>query len=164
MEINPQIEQTPLRQPQGSFPGKLDDKGRLKLAAKVEAYFKSLPDQQFFVTSVNRRTARIYPISMWMKSLEDLKKVEGKTREVKMYRETAQRLGSEAEIDSAGRLQFSPELRRGLFLEGKGLHLIPVEGWYEVVTEDTAAVNDAEMTTRGAEIEEEVENALSKLQ
>ena len=163
MVENLQTAPGPLRQPQGSFPGKLDDKGRLKLATKVEAYLRSLPDQQFFVTSVNRRTARLYPISMWMKSLEDLKKVEGKTREVKLYRETAQRLGSETEIDSAGRIQFNPELRRGLFLEGKGLHLIPVDGWYEIVTEDTALVKDDEMSKSGEQIEEEVENALSKL-
>jgi len=153
----------PLRQPQGSFPGKLDDKGRLKLATKVEAYLRSLPDQQFFVTSVNRRTARLYPISMWMKSLEDLKRIEGKSKEVRLYRETAQRLGSEAEIDSAGRIQFSPELRRGLLLEGKGLHLMPVDGWYEITTEEIAKVNDAEMDKNGEAIEQQVEDALSRL-
>jgi len=98
-----------------------------------------------------------------MKSLEDLKQIEGKSKEVKLYRETAQRLGSEAEIDSAGRIQFSPELRRGLFLEGKGLHLIPVDGWYEITTEEIAKVNDAEMDQHGEEIERDVEDALSKL-
>src|SRR5260370_27762287 len=118
VEENLQAAPVPLRQPQGSFPGKLDDKGRLKLATKVEAYLRSLPDQEFFVTSVNKRTARVYPISMWMANLEKLKRVQGLAHERELYRETAQRLGSETPIDSGGRIQFSPELRRGLLLEG----------------------------------------------
>jgi DNA-binding transcriptional regulator/RsmH inhibitor MraZ len=100
---------------------------------------------------------------MWMKSLEDLKKIAGISKAVRQFRETAQRLGSEAEIDSAGRIQFSPELRRGLLLEGKGLHLIPVDGWYEITTEEIAKVIDAEMDQNGEAIEQEVEDALSKL-
>ena len=131
------IQNTPVpqRQPQGSYPGKLDDKGRLKLPVKVESYLRSLPDKEFFVTSVDKCTARIYPISMWMATVEKLDELDGSPEDVAAYVRTAQRFGSEVEMDSSGRLQFNPELRRGLGLEGEGLHLIPVHGWYEVITD-----------------------------
>ena len=134
----------PQRQPQGSYPGKLDDKGRLKLPVKVESYLRSLPDKEFFVTSVDKCTARIYPISMWMATVEKLDQLDGSPEDVAAYVRTAQRFGAEVEMDSSGRLQFNPELRRGLGLEGEGLHLIPVNGWYEVITDAKMHLSEAE--------------------
>ena len=134
----------PLRQPQGSYPGKLDDKGRLKLPVKVEAYLRSLPDKEFFVTSVDKCTARIYPISIWMATVEKLDALDGSQEDIAAYVRTAHRFGAEAEIDGSGRLQFNPELRRGLGLEGEGLHLIPVNGWYEVITDGKMHLSEEE--------------------
>src|SRR5438445_469324 len=50
------------------YPGKLDDKGRLKLPAVFLEYFGELGEKKLFVTSINRRTAQIYPTSVWRKN------------------------------------------------------------------------------------------------
>ena len=48
--------------PRGMFNGRLDDKGRMKLASALVQYFSALPERKLFVTSLDRRTAQIYPI------------------------------------------------------------------------------------------------------
>jgi DNA-binding transcriptional regulator/RsmH inhibitor MraZ len=49
---------------------------------------------------------------------------------------TAQELGSEAEMDSQGRIVFSPELRRELGIENKPVHLYVYNGHIDVLSEE----------------------------
>ena len=57
---------TPLIElPRGRYPARLDDKGRCKLPADFVHFFRSLPEQKLFVTSLDRRIAQIYPIALW---------------------------------------------------------------------------------------------------
>ena len=47
------------------YPGRLDEKGRLKVPAALQKYFESLAEKKLFVTSLDKRTAAIYPIAVW---------------------------------------------------------------------------------------------------
>ena len=44
---------------------KIDDKGRIKLAAGFVHYFDALPERKVYVTSNDGRVAEIYPIATW---------------------------------------------------------------------------------------------------
>ena len=49
----------------GNAPATIDEKGRLKLPVDVQTFLGSFGDDKLFVTSVDDRIARIYPISVW---------------------------------------------------------------------------------------------------
>ena len=62
MEEQPQT--TPVEPPRGFFSAHVDDKGRLKLPVDLQQYLTAIGDEKLFVTSVDDRIARIYPISV----------------------------------------------------------------------------------------------------
>lgn len=122
--------------PRGRKPGRLDDKGRLKLPVEMQAYFAGLPDHRLFVTSLDRRLAQIYPIAVWKaneKMMDDCLEHQDAVRTIRFI---ADDLGAEVEMDSQGRITLPPELRRQLNLENQGLHLIPfASGKIEIMTD-----------------------------
>jgi MraZ protein len=122
--------------PRGRFPGRLDDKGRLKLPTEFHTYFASLPDRRFFITSLDRRVAQIYPIEAWRQNESFFKVYRDDPEALRNIRFNANDLGAVAEMDAQGRLTFNPELRRELGLENTELHLEPdPSGRVEVLTE-----------------------------
>ena len=58
----------PVEFPRGRFPGKLDDKGRLKLPADFQKFFNGLAETKLFLTSLDRSIAQLYPIAEWRKN------------------------------------------------------------------------------------------------
>jgi MraZ protein len=158
-----QDRRTSARQPQGGRPGRLDDKGRLKLPGVFHTYLSSFDENCFFVTSVNGRTAQIYPISLWMQNLEVLSKHRGSSEEVRNYLFNAQDLGAEAEIDGQGRLLFNPELRRELLMDSQGLTIQPVGGHLEVVTDAIAGEERKAARTGGVASQRKLESELGVL-
>jgi len=74
------------------------------------------------VTSLDRRIAQIYPMSVWRQNelffenyREDPEVAENVPSTLPIW--------GEAEMDAQGRITFNPELRRELSLEGQELHL-----------------------------------------
>jgi MraZ protein len=122
--------------PRGRYPGRLDDKGRLKVPSVFQEYFASLPDKRLFVTSLDRRSAQIYPIELW-KANEKI--FDGYVEDLEALRNisfNALDLGSVTEMDAQGRITVNPELRRKLGLEDQELHLWGRgKGRVEIITE-----------------------------
>jgi len=118
------------------YPGKLDDRGRVKVPAKFQQYLGDLPEKILYVTSLDRRIALIYPIAVWRENEKffaehrELTKISAKV----MF--NAAELGSEAEMDAQGRVTFSPEIRRELKLEGVNLHLYFSNNRIEVLSQE----------------------------
>ncbi len=121
--------------PRGMFNGRLDDKGRMKLASALVQYFSALPEKRLFVTSRDRRTAQIYPISVWRSNEQFFQNYRGDSKAARKVAFNAADLGSETEVDAQGRLLFSPDLRRELGLENQTLHLYKRRNHIEVLTE-----------------------------
>jgi MraZ protein len=125
----------PVEPPRGKFNGRLDDKGRLKLPVQLQEYLTGFPEKKLFVTSLDRRTARIYPIAAWRKMEALLLNSTENTDECERLNFNAQDLGAEAEVDGQGRLLLHPELRRELGMEESGLRLLSNRGHIMVMTE-----------------------------
>lgn len=126
--------------PRGMYPGRLDEKGRLKLPTAFQQYFGALREKTLFITSLDRHTAQIYTMARW----RDVEKFFETHQEDIEMAQRAQRaefnaaeLGAEAEMDGQGRVLFSPELRRELELEGQSLRLYKHRGRLDVLTEKT---------------------------
>jgi len=122
--------------PRGMYPGRLDDKGRVKLPTVFQQYFEALREKTLFVTSLDRRIAQIYPIAIWRKNEEFFAEHRELAKPAKAVAFNAADLGAETAMDGQGRVLFSPELRRELNLEGQGLHLFAHLGRIEVLNDE----------------------------
>ncbi len=121
--------------PHGTYPARLDDKGRLKLPVAFQKYLESLPEKKLFVTSLDSRIARIYPIALWRENEKFLENFTDDPRAAEDILFIANDLGADAEMDSQGRVLLPPELRRALGIENQPVKLIPVKGRIDIYSE-----------------------------
>ncbi len=129
------IHDAPLEPPRGMYPARLDDRGRIKLPVQFQQYLAALPEKTVFVTSLDRRIARIYPISEWREAEKFFAGFNSNRSLARAAWFNANDLGSEAEMDAQGRLLFSPELRRELQIENQPVHIYGVKRHLEVLSE-----------------------------
>jgi len=121
--------------PRGMFPGRLDDKGRLKLPAAFQQYFTALREKQFFVTSLDRRIAQIYPMDTWRRNESFFETFRDDPKTARRVAFNAADLGAEADMDNQGRITIHPELRRELGMENAPVRLFAYKGRVEVLSE-----------------------------
>jgi DNA-binding transcriptional regulator/RsmH inhibitor MraZ len=103
---------------------RIDDKGRIKLSAEYQHYFEALPEQDVFVTSLDRSIAEIFPIARW-RLMEDFFEENESNPDIYLASKNAMRLGAVAKVDNQGRVNIHAELRRALNLDGQELHIEP---------------------------------------
>ena len=109
---------TPVEPPRGFFTAHVDDKGRLKLPVDLQQYLGAIGDDKLFVTSVDDRIARIYPISVWKaneKILETLATEDPDAADALAF--VTNDYGADAKVDPQGRVTLPTDLRRALALE-----------------------------------------------
>lgn len=119
-----QVKSTPVEPPRGFFSAHVDDKGRLKLPVGVQEFLAGFGDETFFVTSVDGRIARIYPISVWKQneiSLELLARENPRAAEAILF--VSSDYGAEGKLDPQGRIMLPTDLRRALSLESQEVRL-----------------------------------------
>jgi MraZ protein len=118
------------------YPARLDEKGRLKLPVEFQRYLGGLTEKKLFVTSTERSTATVYPIGIWRENEKLLADFRDDPEASERLMFNAQDLGSEAEMDGQGRVQFSPELRRELRIENQPVKVLVVNGAIQVMSEE----------------------------
>lgn len=119
-EVEEQAKPTPAEPPRGSYSAHVDDKGRLKLPVNFQEYLGRIGDDKLYVTSVDDRIARIYPISVWQgneKVLEELASSNPDAAEALFF--VANDYGAEAKVDPQGRVTLPTDLRRTMTLENQ---------------------------------------------
>jgi MraZ protein len=122
--VEEQPQTAPVEPPRGFFSAHVDDKGRLKLPVDLQQYLTAIGDEKFFVTSVDDRIARIYPISVWKgneKVLEALATQDPDAAEALSF--VSNDYGAEAKVDPQGRMTLPTDLRRALALENQEVRL-----------------------------------------
>jgi len=132
--------------PSGMYNARLDDRGRIKLPTDFQKYFEALGEKKLFVTSIDRRIARIFPMEEWRKYLKSLDTFPGDASIPRRIRFNSDKYGSEAEMDGQGRILFSPDLRRQLGIENQPVKIHKVQGWAEVLSETVFEEMDADAT------------------
>lgn len=131
-----QIRETkPIEPPRGMYPCRLDEKGRLKLPAEFQHFFNLLPEKKLFVTSLDRRIAQIYPITVWRENEKFFENYRDNPQVAQDVAFNANDLGADAEMDSQGRVLFNTSLRKDLDLQNQELHMYAYRGHIKVLTE-----------------------------
>ena len=140
-----------LEAPRGVTTGRVDDKGRLKLSAAVKAYLGGLAEKKLFVTSLDLRTVRIYPISVWRENERIFEDITDEAAEAEELAFLAQDLGQEVEMDSQGRILLPAELRRMLQLESKPVCMNSYKGRVNVYSKEVYEEIQTRSRERAAE-------------
>jgi MraZ protein len=117
------------------YPGRVDDKGRLKLPVGFQQYFSALEEKKLFVTSLDRRIGQIYPIAVWRENKKFLYDYRQNPKAAGRIAFNAQDLGADSEMDGQGRILLPPEMRRELGIENQGVRLFAYKGRIEILSE-----------------------------
>jgi DNA-binding transcriptional regulator/RsmH inhibitor MraZ len=123
-----------IEHPDGMYPSRMDDRGRVKLPVVLKEYLEKFEDKRLFVTSLDRRIAQVYPIILWKQTKKFLENYTDEPEVAENLAFNAADLGAETEMDSQARVLFSPEVRRELGLEDQPVHLYVFGGHIEVLS------------------------------
>ncbi len=89
--------------PRGLRQASVDSKGRLKLPVAIKEYLAEFGDTKVFITSLDGRIARIYPISTWRENEKVLENFTDDPFAAEDISFTAYELGADCDMDGEGR-------------------------------------------------------------
>ena len=124
MDLQSQVSVPKVEMPRSVARARIDDKGRIKLAADYLRFFDALPERTVFVTTTDLHIAEIYPIASW-RSMEQFFSENEDLEVVQRHAFNGARYGAECDVDSQGRVNIHAELRRLLNLDDQELHVYP---------------------------------------
>jgi MraZ protein len=96
----------------GNHPAKVDEKGRLKLPAAFKQLVDAQHVTQFYITSVDGKSAEIWPLPEWEKREEQLADSSTLDDAVRKYLNLTSYYGQQVEMDNQSRLLL-PQILRG---------------------------------------------------
>ncbi|MEM7352278.1 MAG: division/cell wall cluster transcriptional repressor MraZ [Acidobacteriota bacterium] len=103
----------------GSSPAKIDTKGRLK----VPTEFRRLLDERYgpevFITSVQGRSAMLYPLDAWERVEQKLAEVPSSNRSKQRFLERVNYFGQQLRLDAQGRVVIPQILRERAEIHGE---------------------------------------------
>ena len=132
---------------------KVDDKGRLKLPSETFEWCKKSNVVSVFVTTVDKKTLRIYPISVWKSTLIALESPGPNASAMLALAKIAKSYGGDSDIDSQGRILLPAMARAALKLESQHVCLEHVRGRIDVTVK---TVHDAILMAAETNLEEKV--------
>jgi MraZ protein len=109
------MEQKGLR---GSFPARIDDKGRLKVPTMFRGVIQDQQGPDVFVTSLTGESVRIYPLQIWVEIEDKLSKMPGNHPSRLKFLDRVNYYGQTGELDTQGRVVIPAHLRTSASIVG----------------------------------------------
>lgn len=109
----------------GNSPATVDEKGRLKLPSTFKAELETFAKGEgrgglrHYLTSLDGRSARLYPMAVWEEIEARLEKLPSTNPAKRRFLEVTSYYGSEVEPDAQGRFVIPPILREAAQLVGE---------------------------------------------
>lgn len=125
----------PSEPPKAIYHTRVDEKGRLKLPRDFEAYLRTFQELTFFVTTVDERVARVYPMPAWRENASFFEACQEDPEWVEEVAFATRVYGAESPLDKDGRILIPPLLRRKLGLENQPVWVGYFKGAVEVYSE-----------------------------
>ena len=140
--------------PHSTATAKVDDKGRLKLPSESLDWCRKSNVLNVFVTTMDKRTVRIYPIPLWKSTLILLESPGEHAKTGAELARVAKHYGGDAEIDAQGRILLPSPLRTLLELESQPVCVEHSKGRIDLTTKK---VHDALLQAAETNLDEKVE-------
>jgi MraZ protein len=109
------VEQKGLR---GSFPARIDDKGRLKVPTMFRGVIQDQQGPDVFVTSLTGECVRIYPMQIWLEIEVKLSRIPANHPSRLKFLDRVNFYGQTSELDAQGRVVIPPNLRDSASIVG----------------------------------------------
>ena len=103
----------------GSYPARVDEKGRLKIPAAFLQQLREGESGEFFVTSHSGQFVRVYPLTEWSRIEERLARVSSTNRVKKKFLNLTNYYGQVVSLDKQGRLLIPALLRDSAAMKGE---------------------------------------------
>jgi len=103
----------------GNYPATVDSKGRLKIPAAFKAYLDQNFGSDFYVTSFDGQSVRIYPMHVWSDIESKLLPVPSMNRAAKKLLDRTNYYGQMARADTQGRILIPSVLRESAAMQGE---------------------------------------------
>jgi MraZ protein len=103
----------------GSYPAKIDDKGRLKLPTAFKALVEEQHGAAMYLTSLSGESVRLYPMPIWL-AIEAKLTAMPSTHPARLkFLDRVSYYGQTAEFDTQGRLLVPTRLREAAGITGE---------------------------------------------
>jgi MraZ protein len=116
----------------GNNPATVDDKGRLKIPTGFKGILDEKYGQEFFVTSLDGQSVRVYPLPVWIKIEEKLAPLPSMNKAKKHFLDRTNYWGQMARADAQGRLLIPALLRESAGMSGEVAVIGHLEEYLEV--------------------------------
>lgn len=103
----------------GSYPAKIDDKGRLKIPAEFRRLIEGQWGPEVFITSIGGQSALLYPLLVWEELESRLLALPSTHVNRRRFLERVNYFGQQAKLDPQGRLLVPPILRESGEMAGE---------------------------------------------
>jgi MraZ protein len=102
----------------GNYPATVDTKGRLKIPTAFKVYLDENYGSDLYVTSLDGRSVRIYPFSVWRGIEEKLAALPSMNKSKKKFLDRTNYWGQAARMDGQGRILIPSLLRESAAMRG----------------------------------------------
>lgn len=103
----------------GNYPATVDSKGRLKIPAAFKDYLDESYGTDFYVTSLDGQSVRIYPLPEWRAIEDKLKLLPSMHKAVKKFLDRTNYYGQIGHADNQGRILIPSVLRESAAMQGE---------------------------------------------
>ena len=103
----------------GNHPTRVDDKGRLKVPAEFKRVLDEKYGQQFYITSLDGKSAQVYPFEEWERIEQKLAGLSTFNPTKKKFLDRVNYYGQTVEMDCQGRLLIPQLLRDSAQIKGE---------------------------------------------
>jgi MraZ protein len=103
----------------GSYPARIDDKGRLKIPTAFKALVEDRHGVDLYVTSVTGESVRIYPMATWLAIEDRLRAMPAAHPARHKFLDRVSYYGQAGEFDGQGRVLIHPRLRDAAGMSGE---------------------------------------------
>jgi len=103
----------------GNSPAKIDDKGRIKIPTSFRGPIETQFGREFFVTSLNGRFVRLFPLPVWLQIQERLSRISAFNPAATRFLDAVNFFGALQTMDRQGRVLIHPLLRDRAGMNGE---------------------------------------------
>ena len=134
----------------GNHPTRVDEKGRLKVPAEFKRVVDEKYGTQFYITSLDGKSASIYPFEEWQRIEEKLARLSTFNPTKKKFLNRTNYFGQVVEMDGQGRVLIPSLLREAASIRGDVavlgqltyLEVRNAEGLVKEITENAFTAED----------------------